>query len=77
MLMVCMVSFVSGIRKGLLPLDGCVWLWREVVANSVYCRNLGENPVSDLLKDRPLDLLDCSCHRVDGVHGTDDYRPIV
>ena len=61
----------------LLPLDSRVWLWREIVANSVYCRDLSKDPVSDLLEDRPVDLLDCSCHRVDCVDRTDDYRPVV
>ena len=45
-------------RIGLLPLDGCVRLRREVVAYAVYGRDLCEDPVCNLHEDRPLDLLD-------------------
>ena len=61
----------------LLPLDGSVRLWREVVAYAVHCRDLCEDSVSDFLEDRPLDLLDSSSHCVDSVHGADDYWPII
>ena len=76
------VSYVYGpdclySKKGLFPLDGCAWLRREVVANAVHIRNFCEDAVGDLHQDRPVDLFDACCHRVDGVHGADDHRPVV
>lgn len=63
--------------KFLLPLDGCAWLRREVVAYAVHIRNFCEDAVGDLEKYWPVDLLDDGSHRVDGVHGADDHRPVV
>ena len=78
----CLIEVMHGVfciwnPKGLLPLDGRVWLRREVVAYAVYSRDLCEDTVGDLLENRPVDLFDGSCHRVDGVHGADDHRPVV
>ena len=63
--------------RELLPLDGCGWLRREVVAYAVHVRNLCEDTVGDPEEHRPLDLLDACCHRVDGVDGADDDRPVI
>ena len=51
-------AFFIMVLAKLLPLDGSVRLRRKVVADAVYSRNLGKDSVGDLLKDRPLDLLD-------------------
>ena len=63
--------------RELFPLDGCGWLRREVVAYAVHVRNLCKDTVGDLEEDRPVDLLDRGCHRIDCVHGADDYRPVI
>ena len=61
----------------LLPLYGCTWLWREVVAYAVDCRHLLEDAVSNLHEDRPFYLLDGGCHGVNCIDGADDDWPVI
>ena len=61
----------------LLPLYGRTWLWRHVVANTVYGWNFFKNTLGNLVEDGPVDVFDGCGHGVDGVHRTDNNRPVV
>ena len=51
-------SVIICCSERLLPLNGCAWFWRHVVADAVYGWNLCKDSVCNLHKDWPVDLLD-------------------
>ena len=72
-------GYSNMLKKGflLLPLNSSIGFWRKVVADAVYVGHFLEDAVGNLVEDCPIDVLDRSCHRVDSVHGADDYGPVV
>ena len=58
----------------LFPLNRCTWLRRQIIANTIYIGHFCQNPVCNLQKDIPRNLLDLCCHSINGIYCTKDNR---
>ena len=62
--------------RRLFPFDGARGLRGEVVQHAVHARNLRDDALRDVMQQLVRDLLDGGGHRVAGIDGTDDDRPV-
>ena len=61
----------------LFPFDGSRWLRRHIVTYAVHIGNLLQDSFGNLVENSPVDMLNRSGHCIDGIHRTDDNRPVV